>query len=115
MKKKIIIASVLVVILAAWPLSSCKFTGQFVENNTEVPVTQQFKSGIIDKIRESETANTPMQSNPAENDIEPAEESSRGYIDVDGSGDFSEGDILLESNGSDDFFLPQDMYSETET
>lgn len=116
MKKKIIVASVLVIILAAWPLMSCMFTGQVVENTTDAPATQKLKAEILEKVRGSGTPATQMvQSNDAESNIGAKDESSRGYIDVDGSGDFSEGDILLESNGSNDYFLPQDLYSDTET
>jgi hypothetical protein len=116
MKKKIIIASVLVVLLAAWPLSNCMWSGQVVENTTEIPATQKLKSGILETGRNPDISATQMLlSGAAEKDIDAAEDSSRGYIDVDESGDFSEGDILLESSGSNDYFLPQDYYSDTET
>jgi hypothetical protein len=116
MKKKIIIAFMFVVFLAAWPLSNCMWSGQVVENTAEIPATQKLKSGILETGRDPDISTTQMlPSNAAESVMSAADDSSRGYIDVDESGDFSEGDILLESSGSNDYFLPQDYYSHTET
>lgn len=116
MKRLIIIAVAIVICLAAWLLSSCLQSGQVLETNTEIPVTQAIKSGVIQTPAEPYQAVVPESNSKAnEDDAETPSDSSRGYIDVDQSGDFSEGDILLESNGEKSYFLPQEYLSDTET
>ena len=112
----VIVAVAIVICLAAWLLSGCMQSGQVVETNTEIPVTQAFSSGVIQTPAEPHQAVVPESNTIAdENDADTPGDSSRGYIDVDQSGDFSEGDILLESNGENSYFLPQEYLSDTGT
>jgi hypothetical protein len=116
MKRLIMVAVAILICLAAWLLSGCVQSGQVVETNTGIPATPAIKSGIIQTPAEPYQAAAPESNSKAdEDDADTPGDSSRGYIDVDQSGGFSEGDILLESNGEKSYFLPQEYLSDTET